>query len=56
MEPGDAIEHILWQLWHGEVTRALDLIGETLIIFNTKAEVTLSVASGPRIFGVALIR
>ena len=26
----DAVEHIRWRLWHGQVQRALDLIGETL--------------------------
>ncbi len=27
---GDAVERIRWRLWHGQVQRALDLIGETL--------------------------
>ena len=26
----DMIERIRWRLWHGQVQRALDLIGETL--------------------------
>ena len=26
----DAVEHIRWRLWHGQVERALDLIGDTL--------------------------
>jgi hypothetical protein len=26
----DAVEHIRWRLWHGQVQRALDLIAETL--------------------------
>ena len=26
----DAVEHIRWRLWHGQVQRALDLIRETL--------------------------
>ncbi len=26
---GDAVEHIRWRLWHGQVQRALDLIGDT---------------------------
>jgi hypothetical protein len=59
MRSGDAIGHTCWQLWHGQVTRTIDLIGDALVIFNTKAEVTSSVAdgsaSGPRIFGLALI-
>src|SRR5579864_238285 len=25
----DAVEHIRWRLWHGQVQRALDLIGDT---------------------------
>ena len=26
----DAVEHVRWRLWHGQVQRVLDLIGETL--------------------------
>jgi hypothetical protein len=26
----DAVEHMRWRLWHGQVQRALDLVGETL--------------------------
>jgi hypothetical protein len=26
----DAVERVRWRLWHGQVQRALDLIGETL--------------------------
>jgi hypothetical protein len=26
----DAVEHVRWRLWHGQVQRALDLIGETM--------------------------
>jgi hypothetical protein len=26
----DAVEHIRWRLWHGQVQRALDLIGDTV--------------------------
>ncbi len=26
----DAVERIRWRLWHGQVRRALELIGETL--------------------------
>ena len=25
----DAVEHVRWRLWHGQVQRALDLIGDT---------------------------
>jgi hypothetical protein len=30
----DAIERIRWRLWHGQVKRALDLIGETLVMLG----------------------
>ena len=36
----DTIEHIRWRLWHGQVQRALDLIGDTLAILDAAAEVT----------------
>ena len=26
----DAVEHIRWRLWHGQIRRALDLVGDTL--------------------------
>jgi hypothetical protein len=26
----DAVEHVRWRLWHGQVQRALDLIGDTM--------------------------
>jgi hypothetical protein len=26
----DAVEHIRWRLWHDQVERALDLIGDTV--------------------------
>jgi hypothetical protein len=25
----DAVEHVRWRLWHGQIRRALDLIGDT---------------------------
>jgi hypothetical protein len=34
----DIVEHIRWRLWHGQVRRALDLIGETLLPLNAMAE------------------
>ena len=34
----DIVEHIRWRLWHGQVRRALDLIGETLLPLNAAAE------------------
>jgi hypothetical protein len=33
----DTIEHIHWRLWHGQVQRALDLIGETLVMLDAAA-------------------
>jgi hypothetical protein len=36
----DTIEHIHWRLWHGQVRRALDLIGETLVILEATATTT----------------
>jgi hypothetical protein len=34
----DNVEHIHWRLWHGQVQRALDLIGETLVMLEAIAE------------------
>ena len=34
----DTIEHIRWRLWHGQVQRALDLIGDTLVTLDATAE------------------
>jgi hypothetical protein len=34
----DAVERIRWRLWHGQVRRALGLIGETLARLEDKAE------------------
>ena len=34
----DTIEHIRWRLWHGQVRRALDLIGETLVTLEAMAK------------------
>ena len=35
----DAVEHVRWRLWHGQVQRALDLIAETLPWLEGMAEV-----------------
>jgi hypothetical protein len=40
----DAVEHIRWRLWHGQVQRALDLIGETLTSLEGMAEAALTAA------------
>ena len=34
----EAVERIRWRLWHGQVRRALDLIGETLAWLEGMAE------------------
>ncbi len=34
----DAVEHIRWRLWHGQVERALDLIGDTLARLDAMTE------------------
>ena len=34
----ETIERIRWRLWHGQVRRALDLIGETLITLDATAD------------------
>jgi hypothetical protein len=34
----NSIDHIHWRLWHGQVARALDLIGETWLRLNAMAE------------------
>ena len=34
----DSVEHIRWRLWHGQVRRALDLIGETLVTLEATAK------------------
>src|SRR5271165_3992415 len=34
----DNIEHIHWRLWHGQVRRSLDLIGETLARLEATAQ------------------
>jgi len=33
----DAVEHVRWRLWHGQVQRALDLIGDTAAALDTTA-------------------
>src|SRR5215204_2271984 len=41
----DAVERIRWRLWHGQVQRALDLIGETLTWLEGMAEAALTAAA-----------
>ena len=38
----DSIEHIRWRLWHGQAQRALDLIGDTLVILDAAAETAIA--------------
>src|SRR5271165_7646145 len=33
----DAVEHVRWRLWHGQVQRALDLIGDTVAALDATA-------------------
>ena len=49
----DTIEHIRWRLWHGQVQRALDLIGDTLVILDAAAEsVSPHAATAGKVAGV----
>ncbi len=41
----DRIERIRWRLWHGQVRRALDLIGETLVLLDATTEAAASAAT-----------
>jgi hypothetical protein len=41
----DAAEHIRWRLWHGQVQRALDPIGETLAWLEGMAEAAAPAAA-----------
>jgi hypothetical protein len=41
----DAVEHIRWRLWHGQVERALDLIGDTLGQIGDKATASTPAAA-----------
>jgi hypothetical protein len=41
----DTIERIRRRLWHGQVKRALDLIGETLVMLEAEAEAASPVAA-----------
>jgi hypothetical protein len=42
------VERIRWRLWHGQIRRALDLIGETLVIVDATAEDLLPLAGAAR--------
>ena len=49
----DTIEHIHWRLWHGQVRRALDLIGETLVTLEAIAKTASSkAATAGKVVGV----
>ena len=51
----DTIEHIHWRLWHGQVQRALDLIGETLVMLDAAAATASpNAAAAGKIAGVLL--
>jgi hypothetical protein len=38
----DAVEHVRWRLWHGQVQRALDLIGDSVAALDAVATVASS--------------
>jgi hypothetical protein len=42
---GETIEHIRWRLWHGQVQRALDLIGDTFVMLDAMAETASATAA-----------
>jgi hypothetical protein len=44
----DAIDRIRWRLWHGQVRRGLDLIGETLIMLERPITGTFPAAMAAR--------
>ena len=44
----ETIERIRWRLWHGQVRRALDLIGETVVIMVARTEDTPAMAAAAR--------
>ena len=49
----DTIEHIHWRLWHGQVRRALDLIGETLAMIEATAKTASpNAAAAGKVVGV----
>ena len=41
----EAVEHIRWRLWHGQVRRALDLVGETLTWLEGMADAAPAAAA-----------
>ena len=41
----DEVERIRWRLWHGQVRRALDLVGETLTWLEGVAEAASAAAA-----------
>lgn len=41
----DVVEHVRWRLWHGQVQRALDLIGDTLLELDGTAQSAVPAAA-----------
>jgi hypothetical protein len=41
----DAVRHIRWRLWHGQVRRARDLIGDTLVVLGAMAAASSAAAA-----------
>jgi len=49
----DSVEHIRWRLWHGQVRRALDLIGESLVTLEARAKTASpTAATANKVVGV----
>ena len=47
----ETIERIRWRLWHGQVRRALDLLGETIAIVDAPADDTAAAGKVTRLLG-----
>jgi hypothetical protein len=47
----ETIERIRWRLWHGQVSRALDLIADTAVVVDAAAEVMPAAATAARKVG-----
>jgi hypothetical protein len=47
-EPTETIERIRWRLWHGQVSRAPDLIAETIVIVDLASDEKSPIAAAAR--------
>jgi hypothetical protein len=50
----ETFERLRWRLWHGQVRRALDLIGETIAIVDSPADNISPITAAARILGPRL--